>query len=283
MAGHTTDNKYAALIAQGFSGNITEMMLQWAQAYGATDNQTNLAILQALQASGATSGDITDAWNEVLILYGYSGSRLDMKNQFWSDGGYLSMAIDTFTDTDATNLTAHVTDSGHSWLALNGQIDIVGNEADCILATGGWVHYYLDLSAETKAPSLIKLDIKNSDAVSQNYGFSLRDAGDDANFVWCSVTIGSIQLVVEISTYIAGAKLSRATITMLGDYRGVDFNSIHVHDTGDSIILDAESIAEGSTVTWGGATGILSANKNIGLYSEAGALSESWDNLVVRG
>ena len=86
---HINDLKYEALIASGFTGHISEMMLQWAQSYGATANQTNDAILEALILAGATSENIPDAWFEVLGNLGHTGTINDMLNEFWSYGGGL--------------------------------------------------------------------------------------------------------------------------------------------------------------------------------------------------
>lgn len=85
-----TDSKFAALRSQGYTGSISDMMLQW------------------LQANGATSNSIPDAWREVLVIQGYglqqrnddwfallgdlgytTGSLNDRAAQFWLDGGEL--------------------------------------------------------------------------------------------------------------------------------------------------------------------------------------------------
>ena len=83
-----TDAKHSALIAQGFTSQINEMLLAW------------------LQDTGATSGNLADAWLEVIILnghppqrntgwyellgaLGFSGSLSDRELAFWVSGGVI--------------------------------------------------------------------------------------------------------------------------------------------------------------------------------------------------
>lgn len=82
------DLKFAALRAQGHTGAMPDMTLQW------------------LQAAGATASSIPDSWNQVLTSrgydnqyntglhtllgdLGYDGSLPDRLYSFWKDGGIL--------------------------------------------------------------------------------------------------------------------------------------------------------------------------------------------------
>lgn len=105
------DAQHLALITQGFSGAHNEMMIDWAQANGATSDQENTAIVEALLASTATSSNPNTAWREVLISLGYTGALPNMLQQFWSDGGNLPIPSGEFQGfkVAANNLPA-----GHS-------------------------------------------------------------------------------------------------------------------------------------------------------------------------
>ena len=84
------DSRFDALRAQGFTGTNNDMMLQWAQAAGATSNQINDAVLEALLLNGAITPCLSDAWIEYLISIGGVGTRNDMELAFWESGGVIS-------------------------------------------------------------------------------------------------------------------------------------------------------------------------------------------------
>lgn len=88
------DARFAALRGQGFDGSTNDMLLQWAQAFGATSNQLNDAILEMLLLNGATSPHINDAWYQFLVGKGFGPShRNDMEFAFWEDGGIIGPVI----------------------------------------------------------------------------------------------------------------------------------------------------------------------------------------------
>lgn len=89
------DCRFDACRALGYTGEINDMLLQWAHGEGAptTEKDVNLAVRSALRANGAASGDLNDAWFEALRAAGYTGSRQEMWKQFWCvDGGAFSLA-----------------------------------------------------------------------------------------------------------------------------------------------------------------------------------------------
>lgn len=118
------DVQKAALIDIGYSGSINEMMVDWAQANGATSDQYNTAIIEALQSNGATSYQPNTAWMEFLTGKGYSGTLPEMFKAFWEDGGVLETLtiLDSFNstvtaadETIVTSVNGRLSDSGHSW------------------------------------------------------------------------------------------------------------------------------------------------------------------------
>ena len=83
------DERFDALMAQGFFGTNDDMMLQWAKAAGATSNHINDAVLEALLLNGATTPNLSDAWVEYLNSIGLTGTRNDMELGFWEAGGVI--------------------------------------------------------------------------------------------------------------------------------------------------------------------------------------------------
>jgi len=72
-----TDVRFDALRALGFTGATSDMLLQW------------------LQANGATSSSVPDAWNEMLavqLLSGNTGQRSDDWRQLLATLGYAALA-----------------------------------------------------------------------------------------------------------------------------------------------------------------------------------------------
>ena len=65
-----SDARFDALRDQGFTGATSDMLQAW------------------LLANGATSPSIPDAWYEMLVSLGYSGSRSDMWYEYLGDQGY---------------------------------------------------------------------------------------------------------------------------------------------------------------------------------------------------
>lgn len=105
------DAQYLALITQGFSGAHNDMMIDWAQANGATSDQYNTAIVEALQNNGATSPQYNTAWMEVLASLGYTNALPEALRDFWTDGGYfiLGASFDGTNDylTRGSDLTGN--------------------------------------------------------------------------------------------------------------------------------------------------------------------------------
>ena len=186
------DAQYLALITQGFSGTHNKMMIDWAQANGATSDQYNTAMIESLQSKGlATSGNPNTAWREYVSFLGFSADQNGILD-FWVDGGLGFIANDTFTNADIANIgLGYTSDSGHNWTAIAGTIAIVSNEADVNSASPGYYHYTLGLTGQSIQPSRITVDVKNTNATTQTVGVSLRDNEDDLNLVYCHMTVSS--------------------------------------------------------------------------------------------
>ena len=87
--GSTTDLKFNALRAQGFTGSITDMTLQWLQNSGAISFSVSTAWDQMLQMNGYET-QRNDGWSDMLNDMGYvNGSLSDRAHQFWAAGGVL--------------------------------------------------------------------------------------------------------------------------------------------------------------------------------------------------
>ena len=97
MTIQTTDARYAALVAQGFTGHINEMLLAWLQDSGATSDQLTDAWAEMLTVQGFT-GHRTDTWYNFLGGLGFSGAIPERENDFWENGGILVPVGDAFTN-----------------------------------------------------------------------------------------------------------------------------------------------------------------------------------------
>lgn len=162
------DIQKEALIDQGFSGALPEMMIDWAQHNGATSNQYNKAIIEALQANGATSSQSNTAWKEFLAIQGITGALPEgIKEFFGRDSGRVVLLEDSFTDTDGVLLENHVISDinlgSYSWTkenlksryitsnknALTGLVDPDGKQNDYSVEMGE-----TGLTIEAKSQSL---------------------------------------------------------------------------------------------------------------------------------
>lgn len=84
------DTKFAALGAQGFTGDMQDRELQWLQANGATSPADSDAWLQMLDAQGfgpANGYARQGGWLALLLSLGYTGAISDAQYGFWTDGG----------------------------------------------------------------------------------------------------------------------------------------------------------------------------------------------------
>lgn len=97
----TQDCMYDALRLQGFTGANSDMLRAWAVANGGFARDVQLAVLQALQANGATSNELSQAWVEALESIGISGQSLpDMENEFWCiQGGEFGVPFNALIDS----------------------------------------------------------------------------------------------------------------------------------------------------------------------------------------
>ena len=111
------DAKFAALRAQGFTGAMSDMTLQWLQDAGATSNHVADAWLEMLELQGLPiSGQRNGLWYAYLGVLGYTGSINDRELQFWLAGGVLNPIPNLYVNPefaggvdDTTPPTAHTT------------------------------------------------------------------------------------------------------------------------------------------------------------------------------
>lgn len=85
------DAKFAALRGQGFTGAQPDMTLAWLQANGAVSDNINDAWQEMLLAKIATppgtSYQRNDFWLHLLGEQGYTGQLNDRALAFWEAGG----------------------------------------------------------------------------------------------------------------------------------------------------------------------------------------------------
>lgn len=115
--GSRTDDKFTALRAQGFTGAMPDMVLQW------------------LQANGATSDSISDAWVEMMAVEGFTGQH--------NDAWYEMLGSLGFGDID------HIADRDAAFWAAGGNI---GTERQWTIGQDGTVYGYISGGIGGMAP-----------------------------------------------------------------------------------------------------------------------------------
>lgn len=86
------DAKFDSLRTQGFSGSVSDMILEWLQLNGATSNSVPDAWREMLDLQVASpTGQRNDDWFALLGSLGYTQDSLnDRELAFWQDGGLIS-------------------------------------------------------------------------------------------------------------------------------------------------------------------------------------------------
>ena len=83
------DAKFDALRGQGFTGSVSDMTLQWLISNGATSSQLSDAWDEMLESKGFGPAN-PDGWYDLLGSLGYTGSISVRSRDFWLAGGTLS-------------------------------------------------------------------------------------------------------------------------------------------------------------------------------------------------
>lgn len=88
------DARFDALRAQGFTGAVNDMMVQWLQANGATSGVLADAWLEMLEANGIPApANRTDGWYTLLGELGFTDGHInDREKAFWEAGGHIGPA-----------------------------------------------------------------------------------------------------------------------------------------------------------------------------------------------
>lgn len=112
--------KYNALQAQGFTGHINGMTLGWLQANGATSDNLPDAWKEMLTTQlGITMADAehrSDMWFDVLGILGYTGDITDRELAFWQAQGSFDVGA------NVTTLRKLLDASGNPLMAPGGHI-----------------------------------------------------------------------------------------------------------------------------------------------------------------
>lgn len=76
---------YDSLRLRGYTGTVTDMLLQYYKANGATSNSLQDAESEFLILKGFTSGSNTDKWYAYLRSLSFTGTVTDMLFNYWKD------------------------------------------------------------------------------------------------------------------------------------------------------------------------------------------------------
>ena len=83
----TSDCKMTVLTTLLYTGAVSDMLLLYYQARGATAESLPEAEQEFLLAKGAALAPLADMWTEYLDGLGITLAHVDdMKNEFWCDG-----------------------------------------------------------------------------------------------------------------------------------------------------------------------------------------------------
>lgn len=80
-----TNSIYDSLRLRGYTGTVTDMLLQYYKANGATSNNLQDAESQFLIIKGFTLGSNTDKWYAYLRSLSFTGTVTDMLFNYWKD------------------------------------------------------------------------------------------------------------------------------------------------------------------------------------------------------
>lgn len=83
----TQDCKMSVLTTLGYTGAVSDMLIDYYRARGATSYDLQDAEFEFLTVKGATQAQIEDMWLEYLLSLTIPQMDIDdMKNIFWCDG-----------------------------------------------------------------------------------------------------------------------------------------------------------------------------------------------------
>jgi len=80
-----TESIYDSLRLRGYTGTVTDMLLQYYKYNGATSNSIQDAESEYLVLKGFTTGTNTDKWYAYLRSLSYTGTVSDMLFNYWKD------------------------------------------------------------------------------------------------------------------------------------------------------------------------------------------------------
>jgi hypothetical protein len=149
--GSLIDAKWNALVGKGYTGSMSDMTLAWLQANGATSGHISDAWLEMLEAKGG-SGQRNDMWYDLLGTMGYTGALPDRELQFWLDGG---------DPPPPTGAGEHTPDGLQEALAMEGWTVILAGELFEVTDLGytfTWSEALND-AYTTEPPAPIRADI----------------------------------------------------------------------------------------------------------------------------
>ena len=179
-------------------------------------------------------------------------------------------------------MSGHVSDSGHTWQQLLGQVDIIGNEANAISST---FHYLLNVTNGIDLKEIVFF-IGNTNAAEQTAGITIRDHGDQLNYVEITLIATAAFTTLTIREVILGVPSVKGLAFAGGDFRNnVNLFPLVVFDNFESGIIkaDASSISLALVAEWNNPP--KSLVKNIGIKTGDGTTSSDarYENITARG
>ena len=140
-----SDARFESLRAQGFEGATSDMLLLWLQANGATSPAIPDAWAEMLAANGFSYGQRNDSWYAFLGSLGNTGQLNDREMQFWESGGTIN--------PDGVRITQQPA----NWGGLEGEtatFTVVATSGDASPLTYQWQEYVTSWSNTVDAGTL---------------------------------------------------------------------------------------------------------------------------------
>lgn len=83
------DARYTALVNQGYSGTVNDMLFAWLGDNGGSGTLSDRWLGMVRSQLSASDGQFNDLWYELLGNLGYAGTLQDRELAFWAAGGNL--------------------------------------------------------------------------------------------------------------------------------------------------------------------------------------------------
>lgn len=193
----------------------------------------------------------------------------------------ITLAEDTFTDTNGTIIASHTSDSGHAWSVASGSAQILSNELS--IASAGTNILVTDLSAETVQPSRVFVRARNTAGAGFiDWGIMVRYI-DTNNYILGELIVNSdTSITLRVKSMVGGSLLVRSSAAIVGTgfYATVSAGvTLEFRDNGSNAVSIACRELGDDLPTWSAAPD--PGSKKVALFTSSSSTTAFFDNLEV--